>query len=344
MGSKFRRKVSNEFRSVFTILAITFVFLFSSCNSAAPTDFNGVGKTPPPSVVFTAPATERADVAPTAKALETTPPTAKPTAKPERPLKSFGALKVYFLDVGQADSILITVDGSSMLIDAGNNSDGSGIVDYLKGKGITKLDYVVATHPHEDHIGGMDDVIYNFDIGKVIMSKATATTKTYRDVISAKLSKGISTSYSYLGERFSLKGAKFEVLSPDKLYDDTNENSIVLRMVFGSESFIFCGDADYYSEATMLANDETVDSDVIKIGHHGSISSSTTDFLEAVSPDYAVISVGEGNSYGHPTAGALSRIANVGAKLFRTDRDGTVIFSSDGNTIKVTKVATSIDG
>ena len=323
---------------------MVWMFLSAGCAGTTVPNTNPAAPTSGPRVE----ATKRPIVKPKPTSKPAPKPTAKPAVTPARTLQTGTTLKVYFLDVGQADSILITSDGASMLIDAGNNADGPGVVDYLKSKGISKLDYVIGTHPHEDHIGGLDDVIDNFNIGKVIMSRMDSTTKTYRDVLAAEQNKGLTTTYAAVGTKFTFKSATFEILAPDRIGPDANENSVVLRLVFQRERFLFCGDADFLSEAAMANTvarlGETLDADVIKIGHHGSATSSAASFLRAVSPDYAVISVGADNTFGHPTQTALSAIAAVGAKVFRTDRMGTIIMSTDGKSIKVTEEATAIDG
>ena len=229
--------------------------------------------------------------APTVEPTATVMPTDAPTPTPDIPLPT-DSLTVQFLDVGQADSILIQVGSHAMLIDAGNNNDSVGLVKYLKSQGVSNLDYVVGTHPHEDHIGGLDAVIKAFGIGKVLMPNATNNTATFEDVLDAIAAKGLKITAPKTGSDFDLGSAHFTILNPtDDSYTDLNEYSIVLRMTYGRFAFLFCGDAQAMNESEMLSSGMTLAADVLKVGHHGSDTSSTPAFLQAVSPKFAIISV-----------------------------------------------------
>ncbi len=253
-----------------------------------------------------------------------------------------GNLNVYFIDVGQADSILITNNEHNMLIDAGNNEDEKKLVDYFKNIGITSFDYVVGTHPHEDHIGGMDDIINNFDISTFYMPDVITTTKTFEDVLDVLEAKNMSIEVPKIGDDFNLGNAKIEVMYAGDDTNDLNDSSIVLRLTYGNNSFLFTGDATSNVEKQILK--KNINSDVLKLGHHGSQYSSTNDFLDAVKPRYAVISVGKNNSYGHPNNETLNKLNNRNIKINRTDQDGTIIFTSDGENISVETVKTDTNG
>ena len=191
-------------------------------------------------------------------------------------------LQVYFLDVGQADSILITNQDHYMLIDAGNNEDGPKLVKYLKNElGISEFDYVVGTHPHEDHIGGLDDIINNFTIDNFYIPEVMTTTKTFEDVLDALDSKGLEITVPKIGDKFSLGEAEFEVMYTGTDDSDLNNTSIVLKMIFGNYSYLFTGDATDKVEKILL--DKNIDVDVLKVGHHGSAYSSSKEFLDKVS-------------------------------------------------------------
>lgn len=251
-------------------------------------------------------------------------------------------LKVYFIDVGQADSILIDDDNKYMLIDAGNNADGPKLVSYFKELGITKFEAIVGTHPHEDHIGGMDDIIKNFDIEKVYMPEVITTTKTFEDVLDAIDSKKISFNVPNIGDITKLNNSSIEVLSTGNDEKNLNDSSIVLKLKYGTTSFLFMGDASSKTESTLLNKD--IKSDVLKVGHHGSKYSSSLSFLKKVNPTYAVISVGEGNTYDHPHKEILDRLSNNDIKVYRTDLLGTVIFMSNGTLIKTANLHTNTNG
>ena len=238
-------------------------------------------------------------------------------------------LKVSFLDVGQADSILINANNKYMLIDAGNNEDGEKLVMYLKSLGIEKFDYVVGTHAHEDHIGGMDNIIDSFDIGTFYMPDVITTTKTFEDVLDSLEKKNLNFDTPQIGSTFDLGKAKIETIYVGKDSKNLNNSSIILKLTYGNVSFLFTGDTE---------------SDVLKVAHHGSNTSSSNAFLKKVNPKYAIISVGTGNSYGHPKSVILDRLEKLGTKIYRTDELGTIIVTTDGEKIEVSNVKTDTNG
>jgi competence protein ComEC len=243
-------------------------------------------------------------------------------------------LLVHYIDVGQADSILIQVNNKNMLIDAGNRGDADAVVSYLQKKGVKKLDYVIATHPHEDHIGGMSDIIKKFPITEFYAPKKTNTTKTFEDMITALNGKTIIIAKA--GVKLNLgDNIKAELLGPNSdQYEDLNNYSTVLKLTYGGNKFLFMGDAEKLSEGEILDSNLDVSADVIKVGHHGSSTSSSKEFLDKVSPKIAVISVGKGNDYGHPHSETLSEFKKRNYTVYRTDIDGTIILQSDGKNIK----------
>ena len=230
-------------------------------------------------------------------------------------------LHVYYIDVGQADSILITNENHSILIDAGNNEDENTVVNFIKDKGITNLDYAVGTHPHEDHIGGMDDVINNIDIDKIYLPEIQTNTKTYQDVLEAIKNKNKKIKSFKKGDKFSVGEAEFEVMT-DSILDKNNLNlsSNIIRMTFNGTSFLFTGDAETENEKTI----NWEQTDVLKVGHHGSTTSTSQKFLNQIKPKYAIISVGKNNDYGHPKEKILERLKKVGSEIYRTDECGTI--------------------
>ena len=247
-----------------------------------------------------------------------------------------GNLTVQYLDVGQGDATLIQSGGEAMLIDAGNNDKGTQVQNYLQKQGVTRLKYVIGTHPDADHIGGLDVIITKFDCETVLMPDVTADTATYRDVVSAMKYKRYTCTHPDVGDTYKLGNAVFTILSPAKKYSSNNNNSIALRLVYGKTSFLFTGDAAEEAEDAMLAGGQTLASDVYKVGHHGSRYSSSEAFLSAVKPAYAVISCGDGNSYGHPHDEVLNRLRQMGTAVYRTDDQGTIVAESDGKTLTFT--------
>ncbi|MDR0987407.1 MAG: MBL fold metallo-hydrolase [Ruminococcus sp.] len=247
-------------------------------------------------------------------------------------------LAVHFIDVGQGDSELITYGDKAMLIDAGEAEYGATVVSYLQKLGITKLDYIVATHPHSDHIGGLPEVIANFDVDKIITPKLpgdmTPTTRVFENFIDAAAAKGYKLTAAAAGDKYSLGEAEFTVLSPGKNADfsDLNDYSVVIRLVYKDSSWLFTGDAEKPAEEAMIESGQNLHADILKVGHHGSANSSTDEFLAAVAPRWAVIEVGAGNSYNHPTGETLTRLEGY-AKIFRTDVDGNIVFETDGKVI-----------
>ena len=251
-----------------------------------------------------------------------------------------GYLRVHFIDVGQGDSILIQAGEQAMLVDAGTNESGSVVTEYLRSLNITKLDYLIGTHPHEDHIGGLDDVIHSFDIGTVIMPNVSHTTQTYEDVLDALLEKNLTVTAPHPGDSYSIGDASFTVLSPSAEIaeqaaenDDLNNLSVGIRLVYGSNAFVLCGDAESDSEEAMVESGLDLKADVLKAGHHGSSTSTSDAFLAAVDPDYAVISCGKDNSYGHPHQETMDKLNAADISIFRTDEQGTVVAVSDGSSI-----------
>ena len=245
-------------------------------------------------------------------------------------------LYVHFIDVGQADAALVLCGDDAMLIDGGNTADSDLIYAYLEENGITVLDYIVCTHPHEDHVGGLPAAFEKCHVDNVLSPVTEYNSDAFSKFVSAAEKQGLSITVPDPGMTFSLGDAQVTVLGPVHDYDDVNNTSIVLKIVYGDTSFIFMGDAENQAEHDIIESGANLESTVLKIGHHGSESSTSYLFLRSVMPSYAIISVGAGNSYGHPHEETLSRLRDAGVKLYRTDMQGTIIAHSDGVSVSFT--------
>lgn len=244
-----------------------------------------------------------------------------------------GKMEVHYIDVGQGDATLVTCDGHAMLIDAGDYSKGTAIQNYLQKQKIKKLDYLILTHPDSDHIGGAPVIITKFEIGRVFVSNYEKDNKTYQKLIQALDNKRLKYTTPETGTQYALGTAKITILAPNNVYDNPNDASVALMLQNGKNKFLFTGDAGEDAEQDILETDIDLSADVYKAGHHGSSTSTSQDFFEAVSPSCAVISCGEDNSYGHPHAETLNTFRMNGVKVYRTDEDGTIIATSDGKEI-----------
>lgn len=250
-------------------------------------------------------------------------------------------LSVHFLDVGQAESILIKGPEANVLIDAGEKNNGDQVVRYLKQNDVTRLDYVIATHPHADHIGGMDTVLDVMRVETIIMpnlpDELVPTTQTYTDLLLAIEKNGAKPVYATPGNTCDLGGgSELTIFGPGAEYADLNNMSVMCRLEYGDTSFFFTGDAEAAAEGGALDYSRGVTSDVLSVGHHGSNTSSSEEFLDAVSPRIAVISCGTDNSYGHPHREVIEALTARNARILRTDLNGTVVIESNGKRLSVT--------
>ena len=261
-----------------------------------------------------------------------------------------GTLQVYYFDVGQADSELICLPtGEHILIDAGTSSTQEELVRQLRSLGAETLDLVVATHPHADHIGGMAAVLEELTVEQIVMpvtsGDSTPTTQTYETLLDAIEAEGLTVTPAQAGEEiWNGGGASLQVLAPNaQSYGDLNDYSVVLRLVYGADSFLFTGDAEETSEEEMLSRGYTLSATVLKCGHHGSETSTSQPFLDAVRPQYAVISCGVDNDYGHPDQVTLDRLEAAGAEVFRTDLQGTIVASTEGSGVTMTALGKGVE-
>ena len=275
-------------------------------------------------------ATPAPDAPPTAKAPAPAPAN---TEKPRAPAAPF---TVYFINVGQADSALVLCDGSSMLIDGGNAASSDLIYTFLKDRGITQLDYIVATHAHEDHVGGLAGALNYATASAAFCSVTEYNSRAFESFVKYLDKQNISITVPKHGDAFKLGSANVKILGPIKTAKDANNTSIVIKITFGDTAFLFAGDAERAEEQDILEAGYDLAATVLKVGHHGSDTSTTYPFLREIMPKYAVISCGKGNSFGHPHDNLLSRLRDADVTLYRTDMQGTITCTSDGKTVTFT--------
>ncbi len=250
-----------------------------------------------------------------------------------------GEMEVHFLDVGNADCIFIRQEDKTLLIDAGERKNAAGIISYLRGHGVKRLDLVIATHPHADHIGAMSEIIETFPISTFIMSfmpdSATPTSSIYLSMLEALDTHGVQVDEAQPGEVYELGTARLQILTPLFETKETNDMSVVSRLTFGDRAFLFTGDAGKEVETELLSSGYVLSADVLKLSHHGSNTGNSSSFLHRVAPRYGMITCGDGNSYGHPHKEPLQRLNKLGVTYYRSDKNGTVVFTTDGDAISV---------
>lgn len=333
----FQRSLKGVGRSLLALALMIFLLsgVLASCGDT------GVGTDPPEDEV-----TEEASSAdPGEEAEDTEEPGEEQSAvsgenDPEEPpaseLLPGEEIAVHFIDVGQGDAVLIEAQDGNILIDAGTRAAGDIVVEYLVRRGIRELDVVIGTHPHADHIGGLIDVFKEFKVHRIIDAGEPHTTVTFDDYLT-EIEKQVEAGHAIYeipeGQVLTMGALILTVLGPEGDLGSLNDNSVVCRVDFGDISFLFTGDAEAAAEESLLRRGVSLKADLFKVGHHGSRTSTTQAFLDAVSPAYAVIMAGEGNRYGHPHEEVLARLISAGVNIFRTDVHGTVVFVSDGKAL-----------
>lgn len=302
-------QIKHEFlRRISAIIAVFFTLAFTGCGQTPESP----GSLPVSGVVS-----------------ETTAQSGQETAG----VSESGSFTIHFIDVGQADSALVTCDGHSMLIDGGNADDSNLVYSVLQRETEGHLDYVIGTHAHEDHIGGLSGA-FEADTADVTFCPVTEyDSKAFRNFKTRADERGGGITVPAVGDTFTLGEATVTVVAVNSVPEDTNNTSIVIRIVYGDTSFLFTGDAEQETEARILESGQDIESTVLKVGHHGSSTSTSQSFLDAVSPTYAVISCGKDNSYGHPHSETLAKLANAGVEVFRTDELGDIYCTSDGSEV-----------
>lgn len=288
------------------------------------------------STEITQPAETDPAIPPETQPQATLPPQTDPTepsqTQPEQPASS--GLQVHFIDVGQADAILVLCDGAAMLIDGGNSADSNTVYSYLKRHGIDYLDYIINTHAHEDHVGGLSGALNYAKVGTAYAPVTSYNSNAFRNFVKYLNNQGKSITVPTAGTGFALGGADCRILAVNTDSGDPNNTSIVLRLTYGSTSFLFTGDAEREVEQWLCDSGQNLKSTVLKVGHHGSSTSSSYQFIRDVYPDYAVICVGSDNTYGHPHDQVLSRLRDADVTLYRTDMHGDIICYSDGSSVR----------
>lgn len=244
-----------------------------------------------------------------------------------------GDMAVHFIDVGQGLAILVQSGGENLLYDGGSRSHADEVVQYLKNQQIETIDYMISSHYDEDHLGGLVKCLDNFEVERILGSDYVHTSDLFNTFMNTATANAIIVEYPSVGDSFEFGTGSFTVMAPSGISKNSNDNSVVIRLTNGNNSFLFMGDAEETSEQDMISTGRSLDCDVLCVGHHGSASSTTWDLLEASTPSWAVVSCGSGNSYGHPTAETMGRLSDMGIPVFRTDDQGTIIALSNGETI-----------
>lgn len=253
--------------------------------------------------------------------------------KEQTPFTGEDVMHVHFLDVEQGLSILVQLGDEVLIYDGGERDMSSFIVSYLSDLGITEIDYLISSHYDSDHVSGLIGCLHSFDVKNVIGSDYVHDSNLYTSFMTAVEEEGLEVQHPSVGTRYSLGEAEFTILSPKEIVSDSNSNSVAIKLTYGESDFIFTGDADHRSEKAMIASGIDLDCEVLSVGHHGSATATSEDFLLQTLPEYAVISCGEGNSYGHPHEEVMDLLEAMNVDLFRSDKQGTVVAATDGEKI-----------
>lgn len=296
---------------------------------------NSVTETPEvtPSEIPTGTPTPEITETPTPELTDTPTPEATETPTPE-PTKEAGEMKVHFLDVGQGLSILVQSDGQTMIYDGGNKSTSSFVVSYLKEQNVTTIDYLISSHYDSDHLAGLIGCLHAFDVKNVISSDYEHDSKLYQSFVQTVDEQGLTMQHPAVGTEISFGTGSFQILAPAAIDpDDSNKNSVAIKLMNGENSFIFTGDAENTSEKAMCDSGIDLSCDVLVPGHHGSATATSWDFLQETVPEYAVISCGKDNQYGHPDKDVMDKLESMDIQVYRTDKQGTITATSDGTTI-----------